>query len=301
MGSAVSEVLASLYQHRTMHACMHGCTHTHTHTSTHTHTHTNKYDIIVCVNTLTTHAHTFKQTANTCTYVRTHVHRYKNNTHACAILFSPLQFITVYIVIPLVLCCHRYDPNGGMGYQEGFIGRSQTGVLRVNCVDCIDRTNTAQFIAGKVVLGHQLYALGVIGQPSVPFESDAMRMLEEAYETLGDILALQYGGSQMVHRCVCVCVCVRACVHACVRACVRACMRECVCVCVCVWCVLCACTHIHVNETVLCLLYMCVSNHMPVCPSHYTMVCPLTQDTKLSWGVCPSRWGCLSSYSEVLC
>ena len=70
-----------------------------------------------------------------------------------------------------------------MGYQEGFVGRSQTGILRVNCVNCIDRTNTAQFIAGKVVLGHQLYALGVIGQPSVPFDSDAMRMLEEAYET----------------------------------------------------------------------------------------------------------------------
>ena len=111
-----------------------------------------------------------------------------------------------------------------MGYQESFIGRSQTGILRVNCVDCIDRTNTAQFIAGKVVLGHQLYALGVIGQPSVPFDSDAMRMLEEAYETLGDILALQYGGSQLVHRCVCVHVCMHVCV----------CMNVCVCVCVCV-------------------------------------------------------------------
>ena len=156
----------------------------------------------------------------------------------------------------------RYDPKGGMGYQEGFIGRSQTGILRVNCVDCIDRTNTAQFIAGKVVLGHQLYALGVIGQPSVPFDSDAMRMLEEAYETLGDILALQYGGSQLVHRCVCVwyvwcmgCVCVWcacacgvcvcACMCVCASMCVRVhvcmcvwaggrvCMRECMCVCVC--------------------------------------------------------------------
>ena len=140
----------------------------------------------------------------------------------------------------------RYDPKGGMGYQEGFIGRSQTGILRVNCVDCIDRTNTAQFIAGKVVLGHQLYALGVIGQPSVPFDSDAMRMLEEAYETLGDILALQYGGSQLVHRYVCVCSCV------------------CVCLCACVWCVVCVCG-VCVQACVCVCRHVCVGVHVCVC------------------------------------
>ena len=91
-------------------------------------------------------------------------------------------------------------------------------MLRVNCVDCLDRTNTAQFIVGKTVLGQQLYALGVIDSPYLPFDSDVMCLLEEAYETLGDILALQYGGSQLVHRFVvkghwelvsCVCVAVR--------------------------------------------------------------------------------------------
>lgn len=32
----------------------------------------------------------------------------------------------------------------------------QTGVLRVNCVDCLDRTNIAQFVVGKHVLGFQV-------------------------------------------------------------------------------------------------------------------------------------------------
>jgi hypothetical protein len=95
---------------------------------------------------------------------------------------------------------HSYNRSGGMGYQEDFIGRSQTGVLRVNCVDCLDRTNTAQFILGKVVLGHQLYALGVVDSPLLPFESDCLRLLEEVYETHGDVQALQYGGSHLVHR-----------------------------------------------------------------------------------------------------
>lgn len=32
----------------------------------------------------------------------------------------------------------------------------QTGVIRVNCVDCLDRTNTAQFALGKCALGFQV-------------------------------------------------------------------------------------------------------------------------------------------------
>lgn len=76
----------------------------------------------------------------------------------------------------------------------------QTGVVRVNCVDCLDRTNTAQFALGKVALAFQLHSLGVIEKPVLEFETDTVRMLEELYEDHGDTLALQYGGSQLVHR-----------------------------------------------------------------------------------------------------
>ena len=64
---------------------------------------------------------------------------------------------------------------GGCGYCEGYTGKDQTGVLRVNCVDCLDRTNTAQFIAGKCALGYQLYSLGVLTEPKVPFDCDTIR------------------------------------------------------------------------------------------------------------------------------
>ena len=76
----------------------------------------------------------------------------------------------------------------------------QTGIVRVNCVDCLDRTNTAQFALGKVALAFQLQALGIIAKPELKFETDTVRMLEELYEDHGDTLALQYGGSQLVHR-----------------------------------------------------------------------------------------------------
>ncbi|XP_043270839.1 polyphosphoinositide phosphatase isoform X2 [Venturia canescens] len=79
-------------------------------------------------------------------------------------------------------------------------GTLQTGIIRTNCVDCLDRTNTAQFAIGKCALGYQLCALGVIDSQKLEFDSDCVRMLEELYEDHGDTLALQYGGSQLVHR-----------------------------------------------------------------------------------------------------
>ncbi|XP_033230009.1 polyphosphoinositide phosphatase isoform X3 [Belonocnema kinseyi] len=79
-------------------------------------------------------------------------------------------------------------------------GTLQTGIIRTNCVDCLDRTNTAQFAIGKCALGYQLCALGILETPKLEFDSDCVRMLEELYEDHGDTLALQYGGSQLVHR-----------------------------------------------------------------------------------------------------
>ena len=38
-------------------------------------------------------------------------------------------------------------------YQTYFV---QTGVVRVNCVDCLDRTNTAMYSVAKCALGYQV-------------------------------------------------------------------------------------------------------------------------------------------------
>ena len=35
----------------------------------------------------------------------------------------------------------------------------QTGAARVNCVDCLDRTNTAMYVIGKCALAHQVILL----------------------------------------------------------------------------------------------------------------------------------------------
>ncbi|CAN9507468.1 unnamed protein product [Ophioblennius macclurei] len=92
------------------------------------------------------------------------------------------------------------DRWGDLGGKITSSGRVQTGVLRTNCVDCLDRTNTAQFMVGKCALAYQLYALGMIDKPKLQFDTDCVRLFEELYEDHGDTLSLQYGGSQLVHR-----------------------------------------------------------------------------------------------------
>lgn len=75
----------------------------------------------------------------------------------------------------------------------------QHGILRTNCVDCLDRTNAAQFVVGKCALGYQLFSLGVINDPAVPFDSDTVNLLNAMYHDHGDTIALQYGGSHLVN------------------------------------------------------------------------------------------------------
>jgi hypothetical protein len=77
--------------------------------------------------------------------------------------------------------------------------RLQQGILRTNCIDCLDRTNAAQFVVGKHALGLQLYSLGVIPSPSVPFDCDAINIFNAMYHDHGDTIALQYGGSHLVN------------------------------------------------------------------------------------------------------
>jgi len=71
----------------------------------------------------------------------------------------------------------------------------QRGVLRTNCIDCLDRTNVAQYAYGLAALGHQLHALGIIDHLKIDLDDPVSDDLMGFYERMGDTLAHQYGGS----------------------------------------------------------------------------------------------------------
>lgn len=88
---------------------------------------------------------------------------------------------------------HNGKNLGGMKLQDG--------ICRTNCIDCLDRTNAAQFVIGKKALGYQLHALGIIDDPEndLEYDSDAVNLLTEMFHDHGDTIALQYGGSHLVN------------------------------------------------------------------------------------------------------
>ncbi|XP_028123645.1 phosphoinositide phosphatase SAC1 isoform X1 [Camellia sinensis] len=77
----------------------------------------------------------------------------------------------------------------------GSAPRFQSGVLRTNCIDCLDRTNVAQYAYGLAALGRQLLAMGLSDTPKLDAECTIAAALMEMYQSMGDALAQQYGGS----------------------------------------------------------------------------------------------------------
>lgn len=71
----------------------------------------------------------------------------------------------------------------------------QKGVLRTNCIDCLDRTNVAQFAYGLAALGRQLHALGLTEAQKIELHDPLADDLMDFYERMGDTLAIQYTGS----------------------------------------------------------------------------------------------------------
>jgi hypothetical protein len=99
-----------------------------------------------------------------------------------------------------------------VGYEQR---RNQKGVIRTNCVDCLDRTNIFQYIVGLEVLSEQLIELGVLDEPLRPSwatghsvrgspvlvtdrgqsNHSLLPLIEEMFEHAGDQLSYQYAGT----------------------------------------------------------------------------------------------------------
>ena len=86
--------------------------------------------------------------------------------------------------------------NGETGYNEPKI---QNGIVRTNCVDCLDRTNSAQFVIGKRAFALQLQALGIYDYDELQYDTDAVNLFTQMFHHHGDTMAMQYGGSHLVN------------------------------------------------------------------------------------------------------
>ena len=67
------------------------------------------------------------------------------------------------------------------------------------CFNSAHPTYLEKIVYTKMSLKSELW-IGVLPGPRLEIETDCVRMLEEMYEDHGDTLALQYGGSALIHR-----------------------------------------------------------------------------------------------------
>ncbi|XP_061601760.1 phosphatidylinositide phosphatase SAC2 isoform X2 [Cololabis saira] len=78
------------------------------------------------------------------------------------------------------------DQAGVICQQEGF--------FRVNCMDCLDRTNVVQAALARAVMEHQLKKLGVM-PPEQPLPLKCYRIYQVMWANNGDTISRQYAGT----------------------------------------------------------------------------------------------------------
>lgn len=106
-------------------------------------------------------------------------------------VIATLEDIAGDIVPKTGIFKNGYDVESGLQLQNG--------IARTNCIDCLDRTNAAQFVVGKRALGHQLHALGIIEGTTVEYDTHAVNLFTTMWHDHGDTIAIQYGGSHLVN------------------------------------------------------------------------------------------------------
>ncbi len=77
--------------------------------------------------------------------------------------------------------------------QKGMIC-DQQGVFRINCIDCLDRTNIVQSAIAKVILETQCRKLGLL-PPDEQLPSNCRSMYQTMWANNGDVISRQYAGT----------------------------------------------------------------------------------------------------------
>ncbi|GJJ73214.1 phosphatidylinositol 4-phosphatase [Entomortierella parvispora] len=73
----------------------------------------------------------------------------------------------------------------------------QKGVIRTNCMDCLDRTNVVQSAVGRHILNHQLLRLGIASFPDkgLSVYEDFENVFNHIWANNGDAISREYAGT----------------------------------------------------------------------------------------------------------
>lgn len=99
------------------------------------------------------------------------------------IAYNFTEITNMFTFIPHVRCTGSY------------LLQLQKGIIRSNCIDCLDRTNVFQQVIGTAVMVSQLRLMGLdIKEPNNE-DDEIFGALTELYKKMGHAISLQYAGS----------------------------------------------------------------------------------------------------------
>lgn len=87
-----------------------------------------------------------------------------------------------------------FDSQGYLWISDNVVFSQQKGVFRVNCIDCLDRTNVVQSAFARYVLSKQLSALALF-KPSVNGGNGADLIFNDVWANNGDAISRAYAGT----------------------------------------------------------------------------------------------------------
>ncbi|KAM3582063.1 Phosphoinositide phosphatase sac1 [Umbelopsis sp. WA50703] len=88
--------------------------------------------------------------------------------------------------------CHYNATN----VQAPYLQKSQTSVIRSNCMDCLDRTNVVQSTIAKWVLTKQLQELRILSSSEKVDEHESfMHLYRQVWSDNADVISLGYSGT----------------------------------------------------------------------------------------------------------
>ncbi|KAH6895050.1 SacI homology domain-containing protein [Coprinopsis sp. MPI-PUGE-AT-0042] len=87
-----------------------------------------------------------------------------------------------------------FETQGFLWISDETVLSHQKGVFRVNCIDCLDRTNVVQSAFARFVMNQQLSAVGLL-TPSLTGSVEADLVFNDVWANNGDAISRAYAGT----------------------------------------------------------------------------------------------------------
>ncbi|KAF8635542.1 hypothetical protein AX17_003925 [Amanita inopinata Kibby_2008] len=87
-----------------------------------------------------------------------------------------------------------FDSQGYLWVSDGLVFSKQKAIFRVNCIDCLDRTNVVQSAFARYMLNKQLSALALL-LPTTEKKSDIDTVFNNVWANNGDAISRAYAGT----------------------------------------------------------------------------------------------------------